>query len=87
MQDYPSVGQIVNMVREENVAVIFAVTPGVIETYLELVDLINQKFRATVAHLEIGGDADNILGIIDQEYSVSHICSCQHFCCISMVLS
>ena len=78
MQDYPSVGQIVNMVREENVAVIFAVVPEVNETYLELVDLINQKFRAAFTHIEVGGDADNILGIIDQEYSVSHICSCQH---------
>ena len=70
-QDYPSVGQIVNMVREENVAVIFAVTPEVNETYLELVNLINQKFRATVTSIDISGDADNILGIIEQEYSVS----------------
>ena len=73
-QDYPSVGQIVNMVRDENVAVIFAVVPAQTETYSGLVNLINQKFRATVALLEIGGDADNILGIIEREYSVSDTC-------------
>lgn len=64
--DYPSVGQIIQLLQQREVAVIFAVARERIETYRTLSRLINLRSRASVAELVANGT--NILNLIDSEY-------------------
>ncbi|XP_064401289.1 integrin beta-2-like [Halichondria panicea] len=65
--DYPSVGQIVDLIRRQDINVIFNVLDNVRPTYEELVAFTNE--RATVASLQIAaGGGQEILNTIEDEY-------------------
>jgi len=64
--DYPSVGQIVSLLTQFEVVTIFAVAQDRLPTYQNLRDLVNQKYRASVAILT--NRSEDILDLIDSEY-------------------
>lgn len=62
--DYPSIGQIVDVISKNEIIMIFAVTKGVKKTYSLLADLLP---LAAVGELE--DDSNNVINIIEEKYN------------------
>lgn len=65
MQDYPSLGQISQLAKDNSINLIFAVTSDQVGVYNKLVEYID---GATVG--ELAGDSSNIVNLIGEQYQV-----------------
>ncbi|XP_068101317.1 integrin beta-2 isoform X2 [Hyperolius riggenbachi] len=61
--DYPSVGQLAQMLSKNNIQVVFAVTSSVFKTYKDLSDLIPKSVVGTLSH-----DSNNVVALIEKAY-------------------
>nr|XP_020664873.1 integrin beta-2 isoform X2 [Pogona vitticeps] len=62
--DYPSVGQLVQKLKENNIQPIFAVTSKMVDTYKKLSEMIPKS-----AVGELQGDSNNIIQLIQDAYN------------------
>ena len=61
--DYPSIGQIIDIVNREQILVIFAVTEDQVSTYRQLANLLPS---AVVGKLD--RNSSNVIGVIEEKY-------------------
>ncbi len=62
-------GQVVDLIRRQDINVIFTVEQDFVPTYEEVVPFTNG--RATVSPLDVQGNGEEILNTIENEYRVS----------------
>ena len=72
-QDYPSVGQIVNKIKEKAVSIIFAITEDQFDIYEQLSNIIEGSTVGVLAN-----DSSNIVKLIEENYDVSRMTSKGH---------
>lgn len=66
LQDYPSISQLISVVKEKSINLIFAVTENTFGVYNELSKLIHGSTAGVLAN-----DSSNIVDLVQENYDVS----------------